>query len=165
MNRYRHLLHETFETGITLKGLGGVFETLGGVALWFIPPSRLDSFVRGLLEREAARHPHNFIAVHFVHLTGRLAHADPMFASLYLLSHGVVKVALVIALMRNKFWAYPLTIAVFGAFMAYQIYRYTFTHSFALAMLTIFDAAIVWLTWKEYGAQKAARQQKIASEV
>jgi uncharacterized membrane protein len=163
MTSSRNLLHKTFETGITLKGLGGLLEVIGGIALWFITPGRLDLFVRGLLGGEAIRHPHNFVAVHFVHLSGKLAHADPTFASLYLLSHGLVKVALVIALMRNKLWAYPLTIGVFGAFMAYQTYRFTHTHSFALAMLTIFDGFIVWLTWREFAAQKAARQQSIAS--
>ncbi len=151
------LLHGTFRTGITLKGIGGLMETAGGVLLWFISPAALSAMVRNLLEREEQRHPYNFIASHFLHLARDIGHADPMFASLYLLSHGVVKTILVIALWFNKYWAYPLTIAVFGGFMAYQVYRYTHTHSFALMALTIFDAAVVWLTWHEYQAQRKKR--------
>jgi uncharacterized membrane protein len=83
-----------------------------------------------------------------------VGHFNSTFASLYLLSHGVVKTALVVALWFNKLWAYPLTIAVFGGFMAYQVYRYTYTHSFALMALTIFDAVVVGLTWLEYRDQK-----------
>ena len=151
------LLHGTFRTGITLKGIGGLMETAGGVLLWFISPAALSAMVRNLLEREEQRDPYDFIAAHFLHLARDIGHADPTFASLYLLSHGVVKTILVIALWFNKYWAYPLTIAVFGGFMAYQVYRYTHTHSFALLALTIFDAAVVWLTWHEYQAQKKKR--------
>ena len=148
------LLHGTFRTGITLKGLGGLFETAGGITLWFVTPAELSSIVRAAFEHEYQSHPLDVISAHFLHMAERISHADPMFASLYLLSHGVVKTALVILLWFNKLWAYPLTIAVFGAFMAYQVYRYTHTHSFALMALTIFDAAIVWLTYAEYRAQK-----------
>lgn len=151
------LLHGTFRTGITLKGIGGLTETAGGVLLWFISPAELSRMVGDLLQSEHTRHPHNFIASHFLHLAQGISHADPVFASLYLLSHGVVKTALIVALWFNKLWAYPLTIAVFGAFMVYQVYRYTHTHSFALMVLTIFDAAVVWLTWMEYRSQMAVR--------
>jgi uncharacterized membrane protein len=151
------LLHDSFRTGITLKGIGGLFETAGGVLLWFVSPAALSMMVRNLLEREEQRHPYNIIASHFLHLAHDIGHADPTFASLYLLSHGLVKTILVIALWFNRYWAYPLTIAVFGGFMAYQVYRYTHTHSFALMALTIFDAAVVWLTWHEYQALRSKR--------
>jgi uncharacterized membrane protein len=153
------LLHGSFRTGITLKGIGGLTETIGGILLWFITPAELSAIVSGLLEEEHLKHPHNFIASHFLHMAGGISHADPVFASLYLLSHGVVKTVLIVALWFNKLWAYPLTIAVFGAFMVYQVYRYTYTHSFALMALTIFDAAVVWLTWHEYRAQAAVRSR------
>jgi len=151
------LLHGSFRTGITLKGIGGLTEIIGGVFLWFITPGELSQLVSGLLEEEHLRHPHNFLASHFLHLAQGISHADPVFASLYLLSHGLVKTVLIVALWFNKLWAYPLTIAVFGGFMVYQVFRYTHTHSFALMVLTIFDAVVVWLTWCEYRAQGAVR--------
>jgi uncharacterized membrane protein len=72
----------------------------------------------------------------------------------------VVKLVLVICLLLNKIWAYPLTIAVFTAFMVYQVHRFTHTHSWALIWLTAFDAVIVYLTWQEYQEQRAARTKK-----
>lgn len=156
------LLHGTFRTGITLKGIGGLMETAGGVLLWFISPAVLSGYVTAMLGGEHTRHPHNFIATHFITLARGIGQADPVFASLYLLSHGVVKTVLVILLWFNKLWAYPLTIAVFGAFIVYQSYRYTYTHSFALMVLTIFDAAVVWLTWMEYRSQMAVRTRPAA---
>jgi uncharacterized membrane protein len=151
------LLRGTFRTGITLKGIGGLLETAGGVLLWFVSPAALSAMVGQLLERESERHPHNFIATHFLHLAHHVGHTDPMFASLYLLSHGVVKTVLVIALWFNRLWAYPVTIIVFGGFMVYQVYRYAHTHSFALLALTIFDAVVVGLTWSEYRDQQRMR--------
>jgi uncharacterized membrane protein len=157
------LLHGTFRTGITLKGVGGLTETIGGVLLWFISPAQLSGMVTAFLEQEHLRHPHDVITSHFINLARDIGQADPVFASLYLLSHGIVKTVLVIALWFNKLWAYPLTIAVFGGFMVYQVYRYTHTHSFALMVLTIFDAAVVWLTWMEYRSQAALRARARAA--
>lgn len=83
-----------------------------------------------------------------------------MFASLYLLSHGLVKVVLVVCLWANRLWAYPLTIVVFAAFMVYQTYRFTHTHSWALIILTLFDGLLIFLTWKEYQDQKSLKSKK-----
>lgn len=148
------LLHRTFRAGITMKGIDGLLEMAGGVVLWFIDPARMSAALGGLLQHELSRDPHDFIAARLLHLTERATHGDPLFASLYLLSHGLVKVALVVGLWRNRLWAYPLTIYVFGGFMVYQVYRWTHTHSFALAVLTVFDAVVVWLTWDEYHRQR-----------
>jgi uncharacterized membrane protein len=41
--------------------------------------------------------------------------------------------------------------------------RFTHTHAWALIWLTVFDAVIVYLTWKEYQEQKAKRSEKIAT--
>jgi len=71
--------------------------------------------------------------------------------------HGVVKIVLVTALLRNKVWAYPWMIAFLIAFIAYQVYRMTFAFSIGLLGLTVFDLVVVWLTYREYGKQRAAR--------
>lgn len=157
------LLHGTFRTGITLKGIGGLTETVGGVLLWFISPAELSRIVSDLLDTEHLRHPHNFVASHFLHMAQAISYADPVFASLYLLSHGVVKTVLIVALWFNKLWAYPATIVVFGGFIVYQIYRYSYTHSFALMVLTIFDLAVVWLTWNEYRSRATVQARANAS--
>jgi uncharacterized membrane protein len=80
-----------------------------------------------------------------------------LFASLYLLSHGVTKIALVAALWMNKLWAYPLTMLIFGGFSVYQMYRYSHTHSVAMLVLTIFDVLLIYLTWVEWREQEALR--------
>ena len=61
-----------------------------------------------------------------------------------------MKSALVAGLLREKLWAYPASFAVFGGFIAYQLYRYSWTHDFALILLSIFDLFVIYLAVHEY---------------
>ncbi|MEI7768509.1 MAG: DUF2127 domain-containing protein [Chloroflexales bacterium] len=63
---------------------------------------------------------------------------------------GLVKLGVVAGVLRRHRWAYPVAISVLGAFIAYQIYRLSYAFSLGLLLLTLFDAAIVGLTWREY---------------
>lgn len=156
------LQHDAFRAGIGVKGFDGILETLGGVLLWFVKPSSfawLQTFWLGLL----AQNRHDFIAEHMLRISERLTGRDPVFASVYLLSHGLIKVILAIVLWMNELWAYPLAIAVFSAFCVYQVYRFTHTHSEALVWLTVFDVGVVILTWREYRLQASGRKTAGAS--
>jgi uncharacterized membrane protein len=159
----KSILHQSFEVGISLKGVGALFEIASGLLLWFVKPSQMNEIVRRLGENLLADAPRHPFAVHVLNASPRFADNGTEFASMYLLAHGVVKLVLVICLMLNKIWAYPLTIAVFTAFMVYQVHRFTHTHSWALIWLTAFDAVIVYLTWQEYQEQRAARTKKSAT--
>jgi uncharacterized membrane protein len=77
-----------------------------------------------------------------------------IFGAIYLLLHGAVKVVLVIALLLNKLWAYPWMIIVLLIFIGYQLYRIALQPSVGMVALTIFDAVIVALTWREYRRQR-----------
>jgi uncharacterized membrane protein len=78
-----------------------------------------------------------------------------LFGVVYLLLHGVVKVILVAALLKNALWAYPWTIALLGVFIVYQLYRLSLKPSVGLTALTVFDAVIAGLTYREYRKQLA----------
>jgi uncharacterized membrane protein len=153
-------LRDAFRTGITMKGIDGLLEAVGGVLLWFIRPESLSWTLQQLLQHELSRDPHDFIAAHLLHASEKLAHSDPLFASIYLLSHGLVKAMLSVVLWMNELWAYPLAIGVFSAFSVYQIYRFNHTHSTLLLLLTVFDVMIVFLTWEEYRAEKSRRRAR-----
>lgn len=151
------LQHNAFRAGIGVKCFDGVVEILAGVLVWFVTPSWFTSFETFWLHL-LAQNRHDFVAVHMLRMSELLTTSDPLFASLYLLSHGLVKVILAIVLWMNQLWAYPLAIAVFSAFCVYQVYRYAFTHSEALIWLTVFDVGVVILTWREYRLQATARK-------
>lgn len=63
----------------------------------------------------------------------------------------VVKLLLVIGLLRNKLWSYPVSLVVLGLFITYQLYRFSYTHGAGLIVLTVFDIVIMGLIWHEYG--------------
>jgi uncharacterized membrane protein len=152
--RTRTIIKHTFRTGITLKGIDGVLETIGGLLLWLIHPSALNAIVRALTQHELSRDPHDYIAVHLFDASETLVSSNKLFASMYLLTHGATKIVLVVAVWMNARWAYPLTIFVFAAFGVYQMYRYSHTHSTAMLLLTIFDVVLICLAWVEWREQK-----------
>jgi uncharacterized membrane protein len=46
-----------------------------------------------------------------------------------------------------------------GVFIVYQLYRLSFQPSVGLTALTIFNAVIAWLTYREYRKQVAAARR------
>jgi uncharacterized membrane protein len=60
--------------------------------------------------------------------------------------HGIVKVVLVLALLRNKLWAYPWLIGVLLIFIGYQAHRIVLSPTLGLIALTGIDVVIVALT-------------------
>jgi len=151
------LLDRAFAVGIILKGLDGVLEVVGGVLLLVVKPSTIDQLSRALTQHELSEDPHDFLATHLLHAADRLTGPSLEFGALYLLSHGLIKIVLVAALLRDKIWAYPWMIAFLIVFIIYQVYRMTFAFSIGLLGLTVFDVVVVWLTFREYGKQRASR--------
>jgi uncharacterized membrane protein len=64
---------------------------------------------------------------------------------------------LVAALLRNQSWAYPWMMGFLVIFIGYQLYRLALSPTFWLAALTVFDALMVWLTWREWRRHTADR--------
>jgi uncharacterized membrane protein len=157
-NRRKTLLHESFRAGITIKGIDGILEALGGVILWFVRPDALNKIALKFLEFDLPFDRHEFILTHLYRATELLANGSKHFASLYLLTHGLIKAALVTALWFDALWAYPFTIFVFSMFCVYQVHRFLYTHSIAMLLITIFDMLIIYLTWREYRDQKFSRR-------
>lgn len=155
MKAPHHLLRRTFQTGITLKGLDGLLEALAGAFLAF-DPALLNRFGLKLWATEIVRPGR--LSAYLAHASERLVYVSPKFAAMYLLLHGLAKIVLVVALWMNELWAYPLAILVFAAFVVYQAFRFTHTHSLGLVLLTIFDVAIIYLTWMEYLEQGRLRK-------
>jgi uncharacterized membrane protein len=157
--RSNDLLDRSFQIGIVLKGLDGVLELIGGVLLLAVSPATINRITAVLTQHELSEDPHDVIATHLLRLSHGLTGSAVGFAAAYLLLHGLVKVVLVLALLRNTLWAYPWMIAFLVAFIGYQLYRIALHITPGLTALTIFDAIIVWLTWREYQKQRSVQQR------
>jgi uncharacterized membrane protein len=156
--RPRDLLDRTFEVGIILKGLDGLAETIGGVLLLFVSPASISRIAKAVTQHELSEDPHDWISIHLLHYAHGLTNATVMYAAIYLLAHGVVKIVLVGALLRNQMWAYPALIVVLIAFIVYQLYLIAIRPTGGLIALTTFDVAITALTWREWRKQRVLRR-------
>ena len=94
--------------------------------------------------------PSDFIAIHLLQIAQQFSLTSSTFIAVYLLSRGVIKLALVVALLKNQLWAYPASLAVLGLFVIYQIYQTAITFSPFIIALTIFDLVVMWFIWREY---------------
>jgi uncharacterized membrane protein len=149
MNERR--IHQIFEIGVLLKGAHALIECIGGLLLAFVSTSAITSLVNSLTQEELIEDPNDFVAAHLLSLAQNFTVSTQRFYAFYLLSHGLIKVFLVIGLLRNKLWAYPVSLVVLGLFIVYQLYRFSYTQGFGLIALTAFDVVVMGLIWHEYG--------------
>jgi uncharacterized membrane protein len=156
-------LDRTFKVSVVLKGLDGALEMIGGLVLLVVKPETLNRLARTLTQHELSQDHRDFVARHILHTAGHLTHGKTLFAAVYLLSHGLSKVVLVVAVLRGRLWAYPGIIVLLLAFIAYQGYELAFVHlGVGLSLLTAFDIFVVWLTWREYRARRPHAPQKVS---
>ena len=141
-------IRRIFQISILMKAIDALFEIIGGIMVVFT--SRITGWVAYLIQRELLEDPKDFIANFFRSNLPHLSENQRYFIVFYLLSHGLIKLFLAGGLLRNKLWAYPSAIIVFILFVLYQIYRYSYTQSVYLILLTIFDIIVIALTWHEY---------------
>jgi uncharacterized membrane protein len=145
-----HRIHRIFEVSVLLKGAHALLECAGGVALALVSTGTIVSWMTWLTQHEFIEDPNDLVATHLLRMAQGFSVTTKNFYVFYLLSHGIVKLFLVVGLLRNKYWAYPASLVVLGLFIVYQVYRYTYTHSVGLVLLTVFDLFVMVLIWHEY---------------
>lgn len=144
------LLDRVFDVSIILKGINGVLELLGGVALFFVTVDQIRHLLSWVSAHAIVFRPHSAMAQWIEHLADRLDVDATVFAAWYLILHGVIKVVLVWALLREKLWAYPWMLITLGLFIVYQCYELMVHFSWGMLALTVFDVFIVVLTVREW---------------
>ncbi len=155
------LFDDAFKLSLYGKGLIGIFETLGGILLLIVKPDQVDRLANWLTQADLSRDPHDFIANNILKTAHHLTGASLIFGALYLLSHGIVKIVLVVEVLRDHLWAYIALIVVTAIFVIYQVYRLTYHVTFGMSFLTVFDLVIIYLTWREYGKHKLIHEGKL----
>lgn len=143
-------IHQIFVVSVAAKGIHALIEIVGGLALYLTSTQTILSWIDRFSQGELTEDPNDWVATKAVEFGQHFSVEQHHFYAFYLLSHGVVKAVLVVGLLKEKLWAYPASFAVFGAFIAYQLYRYSFTHDFSLILLSIFDLFVIALAVHEY---------------
>lgn len=158
-NKVRKYSHIGFEIGLILKGLDGLLEITGGFLLLYVSPERLNRFVRFLTQHELTEDPRDILANLLLTFSRHFSLSFQSFGIFYLLSHGLSKLIIIFLLRLGKLWAYPLSIAFLLFFVFYQIYRYTYSRSVFLLLLTALDMLMISLTVAEYGRIRAHKDR------
>lgn len=139
-----------FRIALLLKGIDGAIELIGAVVLLLAPTGGVQTLVNDVLSHDLLGPPDGSLAKHFVAGTAEFASGNRTFAVVYLGLHGIVKLALVVAMLRRIRPAYPVAAVVLGLFVVYEIYRATQTGSVLLPFLAALDVAIIVLIIREY---------------
>ena len=143
-------IHQLFVISVAAKGVHALIEIAGGLALYLTSTATIIGWINRLSQGELTEDPRDWFARQAVRFGQNFSVAEHNFYAFYLLSHGLIKGVLVIGLLKQKLWAYPASVAVFGLFIAYQLYRYSWTHDAALIALSVFDLFVIALAIHEY---------------
>ena len=143
-------IHQIFQVSILLKGAHALVECVGGLVLAVTSTDAIKALVDRLTQDELLHDHGDFVANQLLAWAQTFSVPAQHFYAFYLLSHGVVKLALVTGLLLGRLWAYPASLAVMTLFIAYQLYRYSYTHGVGLIVLTVFDLFVIALIWHEY---------------
>lgn len=156
------LFDEVFEGGVIIKGIDGLLEFVGGLLLFFFKPDQIHQFIAFITHKELLEDPQDRVANLLVQATSHIGNGGRTFAIAYLWVHAFIKLIAVIGLLKNYYWAYPFSLITLGLFMVYQLYSIIFVKvSIGMILLTVFDAFVLWLIWREYG--KVRRQRRSLS--
>jgi uncharacterized membrane protein len=148
--RLSKALDKVFTGGILLKGASGLFELISGFALFFVNPADIHRFISFLTNNELLEDPHDKLAQYLLHATQHINTGSKTFAIAYLWIHAGIKLIAVIGILKNWLWAYPFSLITLGLLMTYQVVSISIKPSIGMILLTIFDAFILFLIWREY---------------
>ncbi|MCX6795137.1 MAG: DUF2127 domain-containing protein [Candidatus Falkowbacteria bacterium] len=137
-----------FEVGVIIKSIQGVLEIIAGLLLIFINTNSLIQFIETYTHEELIENSHDIVSNSLLYI-GQHISSNNFFAIFYLLSHGFIKLFLILGLFHKKLWAYYTFIWIIFAFVCYQVYRLNISYSPMLLIFTLFDVLLIYLTWLE----------------
>jgi uncharacterized membrane protein len=143
-------LRLAFLAAVAIKGIDGLIETAAGLFLAIAGPWSFYALVVWLTAPELDFHPASK-AVHAVrHGAASLAQGSDHFVLVWLLAHGVIKLALAIELLRGRKWIFPVAAAVLAGFVGYMLFRLTLHWSAWLLAFALFDVITIVLVLREW---------------
>lgn len=154
------LLHRTFVLSIGAKGIFGLVELIGALLSFLISPAQIHAFAVWATAKELQEDPNAVVAQFILHLGTSVNIHETHYVAIYLALHGLVKVILVWAVLREKHWAYPWMMIALLAFIVTQIVQLFGGFSLGLFLLTAFDIFILWLTFKEWRLHRSRVAEK-----
>lgn len=157
--RDKFLIRKLFRIGIFFKGIFALIELISGILLFFITSDLLLKYIHYIFGHELIQDPTDILVNFLLNLFSNFSSSMKIFFAIYLLSHGIIKLGLIIALWKEKLWSYTLSEIIFSLFIVYQTYRYFQNPSFFLMLLTLIDFLVIILIHLEYKNLKSKSQK------
>jgi uncharacterized membrane protein len=157
-------IYRWFYFSVILKGVISAAELAVGGLLFFVSLPALVDFclsVCSFFLPAALMAP---IALHADEIVRGLSALPPLFIALYIASRGLIKLALIVAVLMKQLWAYPIALIVLLLFVIYQCYSIFETRSLTLIGITLFDLVVMYSIWREWRmvAARVAADSRLA---
>ena len=152
--RREAVIRRIFRLSLLLKAVDSVLEMVGGVLLSIATNAEILRLARLVTRNELSEDPNDFVANLILRSAQSFSLDQKSAASIYLLSHGAIKLFLVVMVLRERPWAYPAFMVALLILIAYQSFQLSLGLSIWLLALTIFDVVVLWLTFHEYRLQR-----------
>lgn len=150
-----------YKIGVGIKGIDGTIELIAGLWLWLAPNSLHVLLTSWQASAESwGTSLGDLIASGLAHLNEELYGGVLVMAVIFLISHGVIKLVLVYALLKEILWAYPYALGVLVLFLVAQIYALIVSPGVGMAILVLLDIFIIWLVWGEWQKLKLEAKAK-----
>src|SRR5256714_14308404 len=157
----KSFVHQAFWWSLFIKGLDGLLQFLGGIAVLVLPPETLGNtyrwWTRFLFAHPRAGNPEEDFIRDAAHSFGI---SVPLLVAIYLLANGIIKLLLVYGLLRERLWVFPAAFVGFGLFFTLEVYR-LFVHFYwgilILMCISIFVITMVALEYRKVKTQMNAK--------
>ncbi len=156
------LLTQLFFLGMYWRIFYGFLRVLFGVALLKVVGSPLLEVIHDFMGYELVENSSDILFVMVNYFLSEHSFYVTYFLASYFIFWGVVDIFLSYNLIKERLWAFPVSIVLIGLFVSYSIVRLTFTHSTLLLSVIVFDLIILWLIYKEYLKVKQEKTDKTA---
>jgi uncharacterized membrane protein len=135
----------------------GALRLAFGVAMLRLVGQPLLDALAVIMSHELESGPNDIL---FSLMSRVLMHHD-FYVTYFLAGHfifwGIIDIVLSVNLLKDKLWAFPVTIYLIIGFMVYEVFRFSHTHSLVLLGVMLLDAFVLYVTIKEYRRVLALR--------
>lgn len=144
------IITELFRLGMIWRIVYGAIRLVLGLILLKIVGSPISTLVQKIMSPEITEDPTDIL---YQVVNALMSHSAPQvtyFLAFYFIFWGFLDIFLSVYLLREKLWAFPVSLALIGTFVIYELIRFTHTHSLILLSVVFIDVLIMALILKEW---------------
>jgi uncharacterized membrane protein len=145
-----------FRLGLLLKGADSLLEVLGGLLL--TQPIKIARYLSILSQHEAYKQ-HQILAGHLEKINETITTHTSLWQAAYLMAHGVAKVVLIVAIVRNRKWGYIGLIGVLSLFTLIEMVRALTAREIFTGAFGVLDLLVAALIYSEYRDRFSSKNQ------